>query len=166
MKQPKIKMIKELRQRVNCGLKEAKDAIEAAMEKRHTEADVIALACHNLDPVRFPHFGNTERDYKAMWNRLICISSPAALDAMGLVMKEDDERIENNIRKLRDFRDWVKTHLEMIIANEIISTFSGSRIFTYSEETSKDIPADPQVVVDIIEETCQGWIQHLRRSVR
>ena len=68
----KIQCIKEVRQLVDVGLKEAKDAVEDVgdlMENHVTDQQIICAACHTIDPQRFPE-GSSSWDYKMLWETL------------------------------------------------------------------------------------------------
>jgi hypothetical protein len=70
----KIQLIKEMRMKADCGLKEAKDAIEDAGEvlpDTATEQEILARALYLLDPNRYPlPAEDVGLDYEMMWESL------------------------------------------------------------------------------------------------
>lgn len=72
---PKIQCIKEVRQATDCGLKEAKEAVEEAMDLPHNNTfdDVFRDACAIVDPVHFSRrriIEEPELDYKKMYTEI------------------------------------------------------------------------------------------------
>jgi hypothetical protein len=159
----KIQMIKEVREKTQCGLKESKEAVELAMKYYFARESVVGDACHQLSPNVFPPMRDLAPNYRRMWDKAVAeleyTTYKVGKDVLNNILNEELQNI-----KAAEEIERAKNFFQSYLREKITEISGRTEVYVYdSNSTARliSLKLHRAEVIEILRNATTDWIQWL-----